>query len=554
MRKIWLAVMASALLASAGCQNAGKAQEKDSAAQNASETGSAEKDTAGESSAAEENESKKDAEPCYPYHITSKNTGDWKYSKNEEALLVASKYNLLGADVYVNPDTGRADEVKPEILAAVDKINGDTEKISKNFVKDNAAEAEEMRAQHAQDDLFNSFENENIVKPVRADSGCLTVVRENYSFLGGAHGFSETTAYTFDAATGKRLKLADIVKDTENIPEILAAEVPKQNENADGLFDQDGKMSDGEKLSDRIREMMKGDGYEGENDTAYLNWYADRDGLQFVFNQYDIGPYAAGKFYVKLKAEDYPELIDARFFEVPEQYIEELEEGKTYSIGGADLKVSFQYDPSDGSSYIETLRVDYAGKQATYQPYSYRESIYHLHTKDGDYLYCNDFTENDWQSLSSLKLSKTEEMKFNQETAGVYDAVMIDPEAMILGGRTELLSSMQMERSYRAGKDGRLEPNDKYFALKPWEDFQLTLKQDIELEVLESLETEKSHRETVKKGTKISFIRTDDKSITDCRTDDGRIVRFHVNGDVWPHIVEDKYPIEELLDNTIFAG
>lgn len=119
--------------------------------------------------------------------------------------------------------------------------------------------------------------------------GLVTVSIFTYAFTGGAHGMSVTQYLVFDTATGKQLGLTDIF--------------------AQGFEAQLDKLI--ERRFRQIRGLSETDPLNGEKGGLFENKIKHNDnfavtgsGIRFLYNQYDIAPYAAGQITVDLSFDD----------------------------------------------------------------------------------------------------------------------------------------------------------------------------------------------------------------------------------------------------------
>lgn len=101
----------------------------------------------------------------------------------------------------------------------------------------------------------------------------ISYVVEHYVFRGGAHGMTSVTAYNFDTRSGKEIKETDFFRKDyeEKLTKLLTARLPEAvggPENMEMLF---------------IAEVEPND-----------NFCITEDGVTFIYNHYEIAPYAMG--------------------------------------------------------------------------------------------------------------------------------------------------------------------------------------------------------------------------------------------------------------------
>ena len=125
---------------------------------------------------------------------------------------------------------------------------------------------------------MSSWDSKNEYRIVYADERFLSFRAEEYSYTGGAHGNNKITVGTFDRKMGKRLTVADVIPKSKR--KYALALLRKKAIEAIG-----GK-----------------DSLQGE---VYLtdNFFIAADGIQFVFNEYEISCYAQGAIEVVLAEE-----------------------------------------------------------------------------------------------------------------------------------------------------------------------------------------------------------------------------------------------------------
>lgn len=118
-----------------------------------------------------------------------------------------------------------------------------------------------------------TWERNASYKVVFADKRYLSFRAEEFSYNGGAHGGTKITVGTFDRQTGRRLCVADVV------PENRRAEVLESV--CKGVIE---KIDGADKLQGQV--------------TLVENFCIVKDGIHFVFNEYEVACYAAGAIEV----------------------------------------------------------------------------------------------------------------------------------------------------------------------------------------------------------------------------------------------------------------
>ncbi len=122
----------------------------------------------------------------------------------------------------------------------------------------------------------------------------IAVTVMGWQYTGGAHGVGGTSAYNFGYPSGatrpRELKLADFFTDgaasSKRINDLLMAKLrATKGTDQEASFVLDGSVKWVDKDS---RE----------------NFVAEKDGLRWFFGPYEMGPYAAGEFEVKLSARE----------------------------------------------------------------------------------------------------------------------------------------------------------------------------------------------------------------------------------------------------------
>ena len=98
-----------------------------------------------------------------------------------------------------------------------------------------------------------------------------------YSFLGGAHGYTAYDGETYDLNTGEPLSLGDLL----DMKDDKAYELVEQRyQGVLQVHPEDFSENASQFVSEHIRE---------------IEYYLDADGVNVFFQVYDVAPYAAGR-------------------------------------------------------------------------------------------------------------------------------------------------------------------------------------------------------------------------------------------------------------------
>jgi hypothetical protein len=117
----------------------------------------------------------------------------------------------------------------------------------------------------------------------------VTVSIDSYVFTGGAHGMTKTQQLVFDAATGKQLRLADFFAPGFEI--VLDKLIERRFRQMKGL-------SPNEALNGQKGGLFENAIHHNEN------FAVTGSGIRFLFNQYEIAPYAVGQITIDLSFND----------------------------------------------------------------------------------------------------------------------------------------------------------------------------------------------------------------------------------------------------------
>ena len=112
---------------------------------------------------------------------------------------------------------------------------------------------------------------------VYEDENLVTLKLNSYSFTGGAHGYGSTTYLNFDKKSGKELENAQLFDDFEGFIEFAETQFRKQEE-----IPQDQNIN-------TTGFMFEGDNFHLSNNMGYTS-----EGLQLIYNQYEVASYADG--------------------------------------------------------------------------------------------------------------------------------------------------------------------------------------------------------------------------------------------------------------------
>ena len=417
-----------------------------------------------------------------------------------------------------------------------------------------------------------------VENPHRVDGVILSLTEDCDSFTGGAHGNYWSNGVTFDARTGKKLLLTDVMKNTDNLTAILKEELLSAYD-ADTFFDLDESLAlyDATLDSDEAVETA-----DGEFVYPYV-WYLTNSGLEFYFAPYAIAPYAMGAQTVTLNYADYAEFFEEKYLP-PERagFVQTF----PYAISDQDingdgildtLTVSYQWgEGAENPTGITVAINEYMEpeKCGGYQPKATFESDdllsdmtftnYYIVTDDGSqYLYTLAPTYNDWCVLLVFELGGDEIKTVDSEwyrPSAVPDGedfarlIPTDPNRIAFSSNFDFLQTFSASRYYKPGPDGMPVSDEEVYVnnFASPENAVLVLKTEIAGEIL-NMDGSVASEETLPVGTSFCAYRTDGKTILDVMLSDGRVARLPITNADYPCEIGG-ITDEDLVEQCWYAG
>ncbi|MBQ7563792.1 MAG: DUF3298 domain-containing protein [Lachnospiraceae bacterium] len=414
--------------------------------------------------------------------------------------------------------------------------------------------------------------------PQRVDNVVLSLTEDCDSFQGGAHGGYWSTGVTFDAQTGEKLLLTDVLKNTDNLTAILRSELLAAYDE-DTFFDLDESLA---AYDPTLGEEGAMETESGDFVYPYV-WYLTNSGLEFYFAPYAIAPYAMGAQTVTLKYSDY-----AEFFE--EKYLPSETNGFVhtfpYAISDQDLNgdgitdalaVSYEWEEGKENPTGITVAVNEylePEKCGGYQPKVTLKSDdllsdttftnYYIVTEDGrQYLYTMAPTYNDWSVLcvfdlndDTIKPVDSEWYRGGYLPDGEDFALLVPtvPSRIPFSSNFDFLQTFSAMRYYQPGPDGMPVSDETLYVnhFASPDNAMLELKTEIGCEILNEDDSVASE-ETLPVGTSFCAYRTDGEKILDVMLSDGRIARLPITNADYPCEIGGIVD-EDLVEQCWYAG
>lgn len=128
---------------------------------------------------------------------------------------------------------------------------------------------------------------------IRQDSTLITLELSGYEFKGGAHGLTLTRFINWDTRQHKNLQLNDV---------FVEGYEPKLNAIAEKVFRKEELLSDSASLSQDY--FFKGGKFSLNNNFSFTPL-----GIRFLYNVYEIKPYAAGQTSIEIPYNQLKKLL-----------------------------------------------------------------------------------------------------------------------------------------------------------------------------------------------------------------------------------------------------
>lgn len=361
------------------------------------------------------------------------------------------------------------------------------------------------------------------VKPhvMRADSRIVSVLCNFEDYHGGAHGYYYSYGLNYDVASGRELKLSDVVSKKEKFIELVRDKFEEKYANDTYML-----TNAGEYLATL-----------GDEEYASTPWIMDSESITLFFAPYVLGTYADGAQEVSIYFDEAPELFTAKYLDTCAEYVIPLLPARSYEVNAGDGKrvavdVGFDYNDEYGSYTRE-----YVIGNARIRPesYSYSSDSYIVVAGGKHYIYTFAFAENDYSMLEvvdvdtkSLDESRTEnaglggvDYTWNEgdsyDTSCLRGPAFTDPADIALSRRLEVLGTTNGYRSCHVGADGYPAANDELYTIIT--SFAIRAKKDLKLDVVDA-SGKKTGTKTVPAGTYLFDMRTDGESFVDLQTID----------------------------------
>jgi hypothetical protein len=205
----------------------------------------------------------------YTYKTIKERAADCGNKPDSACTVVKVNYPVFDSAKTLNDTITR----KLTAMFAMDgKPDSSLELMTKKFLKS----YDDFKKDDSRSGMF--FTLDDSVKVIHQDSSLTTLQVSGYSYQGGAHGGSFTGFINWDVKAKKNLRLDDI---------FAAGYHEKLTTIAEGIFRKDEKLSDTASLRDNY--FFKDDKF-----ALNENFSITPIGIKFLYNQYEIKPYAAG--------------------------------------------------------------------------------------------------------------------------------------------------------------------------------------------------------------------------------------------------------------------
>jgi hypothetical protein len=459
-------------------------------------------------------------------------------------LLVTGTYRQLSLDDTRQGSDGAAYSALKASLAT---YNTEVKKRVTGDVKEYTDYAKDSLKERGEDD-FSAYQEESGVRICRADSAVLSFLESYSTYAGGAHPDTLFYSHSYDSATGAELKLGDVITDTSVLPKLL-------EEKLDQAYGSDTWLVDS--VADTISEAIKGGA-----DAMTLTWTLGHDGITFWFEPDSLAPHAAGSQQVTLQYDAYRDLFSEKYCNAPENYVEQLDYENAILVPGEslldnsakNLEVSEEADYDTGNV---TVTVTYGNAQKKLKLYGY-QTVPYLFSDNGKRYLCLDVEgDDDWESVYFVPLSGDAIGTMVSCDWGFGKYVPVDPENFTMETRCYLLSTYAVNARFSLHAGARPQALDTMalVSANPGADRMspLTTKEELQVHVLDTEDGSSTTEATLPKGTKLYFYRTDARHTVDMKTEDGRIVRFSVDTDVSPAMIDGRYT-EDSFEGAVYAG
>ena len=414
---------------------------------------------------------------------------------------------------------------------------------------DHFVEAAEEYPDEAQDMQFfaecSSYVN-------RADEKAVSVLYSYETYSGGAHPYYYSFSHAFDTATGRELKLADVVADPDSLYGRAASLLYDQV--ADEAIVDAGSV---EELEAFLRENYP----DPERD---LVWSLDPDGLTLYFAPYALASFAAGELTCSIRFRDDPDFFTPAYSEETDVYVRELAPYRTYSVdldGSGDRKDLYVGANRDEFQTVTGLVVALGDQKEEIDIYSYSLEQFLIRNGERSFLWFILTSDNDYQytlpvDLTGGKISVQEEMSTGLARSSDYGSgggqiLITDPNAFAVGDRSQVMSTYSIARACTLGEDGKPVPTDSWWTGMPYYPLDTTAPVPAHKADPETLET--GEKAEIPAGTRLTIRYTDNVSVVFLEAEDGTLYRIDLDTDEYPQTIKGK-DLDDYFLRLYFAG
>lgn len=506
-KKLFLLFVAVSVLSLSGCKGAGnengiQEDTKDVQSEETVEESQTEESADVNQEAKNDNEAedKQESTELSPISVMVESRYETqKHPKEEyfdEASVTYALYSLAGEDA----------QNYPKLNDALIALGKEQEANSKKSLQD-LKEAYELDQEGNDNiDFAYYFEDKVEGKILRADSVILSIEESSYYFSGGAHGIYGNLGINFDAQTGEKLTISQIVKDTDAL---LALVKKKLTENYP------------EVQFDDLDEKLKAETVKD------LNFAVTADGIKIYFNPYELASYADGEQQITVTFAENAELFEDRYTKTPANYVTPID--TTYPVS-LDLNQDGQLETLqivEKSDEYDMLSWEVQLGDQTWKDendYGFNVDPYLVCNENHYYVYLFEGKENDYAylqvvDLQTMKAVDTENENANLRPHSVWQNecavkyALTNPNAMVLETRMQAMSTYSGVKTYYVGENGWPYTEDGLYEADCR--YALTPKQDIKCQIVDQNGVVLEEDAKMPKDQLFQIVRTDGQNVID---------------------------------------